>query len=339
MKKIFIAFVFFTGFSTLAQDKLEDLIAAGIQDAQRFATGYISPATEGLMHNMANGWIHTAEVKKPLRFDISIMGNSILVSKKHHTFTLNTAEYNNLKFRDGSTTKDVATAFGENNPEIMVYSVVKNGDEMEEVEFQLPQGLASVNINLLPTAFLQARMGVFKGTEIKARYFPKMAMEDVKVGLYGFGVQHEFTSWLPAEKIFPVAISGVIAYSHVGASYDFANHEIVTGNNQKFDLNLRTWLFQVQASTKLRVVNFYGGLGYVSGNSDFDVLGNYQVIAGIPLDEQSSTFRDPFSVKNSVSDVRANIGANLRLGFFGLNADFTLSKYNSFSVGMHFGIN
>lgn len=331
-------FGLFASVSTVAQDKLEDLIAAGIEDARRFATGYITPGTEGMIHSMANGWIQSAEVKKPLRFDISIVGNVIFVKKEHQTFTLNTADYNNLKFRDGSTVKEVATAFGENNPDIMVYSEVRNGDNIEEVEFELPQGLASVNMNILPAAFLQARVGLLKGTELKLRYFPKIDQQDVKVGLFGVGLQHEFTSWLPAEKIFPLAISGIVAYTNVGASYDFTNHEIVTGTDQRFDLTVNSWLFQVQASTKLPIINFYGGLGYVSGSSDFDVLGTYKVIAGIPIDEDTDEFQNPFSVSNKVSDMRGTIGTNLRLGFFGLHVDYTFAKYNNASLGMHFGI-
>ncbi len=327
-----------TSLSTVAQENLEDLIAAGIQDAQKFATGYVSPAAEAMMHNMANGWIQSAEVKKPLRFDISIVGNVTFIKKEHQTFIVNTAEYNNLRFRDGSTIKEVATAFGENDPDVLVYSVVRNGEESGEVEFRLPQGLASINMNIMPTAFLQARLGVFKGTEIKLRYFPKIEQQDVKVGLYGAALQHEFTSWMAAEKVFPVAISGLVAYSHLGANYNFTNHEIVSGVDQRFDLSLSSWLFQLQASTRMKVFNFYGGLGYVSGNSSFDVLGNYRVIAGIPLDEETNQFQDPFSVKNKVSHMRATIGANLRLGFFGLHVDYNFAKFNHASVGMHFGI-
>ncbi len=338
MKNLFLVFGLLASISAYSQNHLEDLMAAGIEDAQRFAEGYISPGTEGMMHSMANGWIQSAEVKKPLRFEISIIGNAAFVSDKHRSFTVNTADYNNLNFRDGSTIKEVATAFGENDPEILVYSVVQNGDFVAEVEFELPQGLASVDMNILPTAFLQGRVGIFKGTEVKLRYFPKIEQEDIEIGLFGVGLQHEFTSWLPAEKIFPVAISGIVAYTNVAGNFDFTNYKIVTGNNQHFDLNLNTWLFQVQASTKMKVLNFYGGIGYVSGNSDFKVLGTYKVVDGIPLNESTNEFKDPFTVKNTVSDVRATIGTSLKLGFFGMHVDYNLAKFNNVSAGLHFGI-
>lgn len=338
MRNLFLSIVFLSSLASVAQENLEDLLAAGIDDAQRFSAAYITPAAEGMIFNTANGWIQSAEVKGPFRFDISIVGNATFVKDKHRKFTLNTADYNNLRFRDGSTSKEIATAFGENSPDVIVYAVVQDGGVTEEVEFVLPQGLASVNMNIMPTAFLQGRLGLFKGTELKVRFFPKVKQEDVKVGLFGLGLQHEFTQWIPLEKAFPVAISGFIAYNNLTGNYDFTNSQIVTGNNQRFEVKQNSWLFQLQASTKFKVFNVYGGLGYVSGTSDFNVLGNYRVKDGVPLLEATNEFSDPFSVNNKVSGVRGTIGANVRLGFFGLHADYNIGEFNNASVGMHFVI-
>lgn len=338
MKALKILCFFLPLISLNAQENLEDLLAAGIEDAQRFSTSYITPATEGMMYNTSNSWIQSAEVKKPLRFEISIIGNATFVNDDKKNFTLQTSDYNNLQFRDGSSSKEVATAFGENNPDVIVFAEVQNGVFNEEVEFVLPQGLASVNVNILPTAFLQGRVGLFKATELKVRYFPKIDREDIKTGLFGVGVQHEFTQWLPAESVFPVAISGLVAYNNLNANYDFTDDTIIEGENQQFDLKQNSWVFQVQGSTKLPVFNVYGGLGYVTGTSNFDVLGTYRVRAGIPLLETTNEFTDPFSVENKISGVRATLGAKLQLGFFGLHADYNLSEYSSFTVGTHFGI-
>ncbi|PKA83548.1 hypothetical protein ATE92_1704 [Ulvibacter sp. MAR_2010_11] len=340
MKSIIVITLLLAVFPLTAQENLEDLLAAGIEDAQRFTAGYISPAAEGMMYNTSNSWIQSAEVKKPLKFEISLIANATLIKDDKKSFTLNTSDYNNLYFRDGSTSKDVATAFGENNPDIVVYAIVKDetGVFTEEVEFLLPQGLASVDVNVLPTAFLQARLGIFKATEIKVRYFPKIDREDVKTGLIGLGLQHEFTQWLPAEDVFPVAISGFIAYTNLSANYDFTDDAIIEGERQQFDVTQNSWLFQVQASTKLPVFNVYGGIGFVSGTSDFDVLGTYRVRGGIPFFETTNEFTDPFSVENKISGVRATLGAKLQLGFFGVHADYNIAEYSNISAGIHFGI-
>ncbi|NCT18310.1 MAG: hypothetical protein COZ75_01130 [Flavobacteriaceae bacterium CG_4_8_14_3_um_filter_34_10] len=332
-------FLFVSAFS-FSQNKLEDLLAAGIEDAQRFASGYISPAAEGVIYNLSNGWIQSANVKKPLRFEISVIGNISFVKDKNKSFTLNTEDYNNLQFRDGSTSNNVATAFGENKPNIIVFARVTDdtGAFQQEVEFELPQGLASTNVNFVPTAFLQARLGVFKATEVKVRYFPKIDYEDVQTELFGLGLQHEFTQWLPVDKIFPVAISGFIGFTNLNGSFDFTDSQIVEGANQRFAVKQNSWLFQVHASTKLPIINFYGGLGYVSGKSDFDVLGTYTVRAGTPLFETASTFENPFTVKNKVSGVKATLGTRLNLAFFSIYAEYNLAEYNTASAGIGFGI-
>jgi len=340
MKPTFFCFAFFCFSSLVAQENLENLLASGINDAKRYTTSYITPGAEATIHNAANGWIQSAEVKKPWRFEISIIGNASFVKEENQNFTLNTADYENLQFRDGSTSKKVATIFGENNPDIIAFARVtdETGLFEDEVEFILPQGLASVNLNVLPSAFLQARLGLFKGAEVKFRYFPKVEQEDVRAGLIGAGLQYEFTQLLPASKIIPVAVSGFVGYTHLNANYDFTDDEIIEGENQQFDLKQNSYVFQLQASTKLPIINFYGGLGYVTGTSDFEVLGTYRVRGGIPLFEETSEFEDPYSVVNKVSGVRATVGAKLTLGFFGLHADYNIAEYNNVSAGIHFGI-
>lgn len=340
MKRICVLILLFTNVTIFAQNQLEDLLAAGIEDAQRFTEGYISPATEGVIYNLSNGWIQSAKVKKPLKFEISIIGNATFVKDEQKSFNLNTADYNNLYFRDESGSKNVATAYGENNSNIEMYAIVTDGTGLfeEEVEFNLPQGLASENMNLLPTAFLQARIGIFKATELKVRYFPKIDYEDVKTGLIGVGVQHEFTQMLPGNSAFPVAISGFIGYTNFNGSFDFTDSKIIEGTRQRFKLNQSSWLFQLHASTKLPVINFYGGLGYVTGSSDFDVLGTYTVRAGTPLTETSSTFEDPYSVKNKASGIKATIGTRLSLAFFSIYAEYNLAEYSTASAGIGFGI-
>ncbi len=340
MKKYSVSILLLVSLYVSSQNQLEDLLAAGIEDARQFTKEYISPASEGLIVNLSNGWVQTAQVKKPLKFEISVIGNLTFIKEENRNFTLNTEDYNNLFFRDGSTVKQVATAFGENRPDIRVYAVVTDGTGLfeEDVEFNLPQGLASVNMSILPTAFLQARVGVFKGTEVKLRFFPKVDYEDVNTTFWGAGLQHDFTELLPAEKLWPVHLSAFVGFTSFNGSFDFTDSQIIEGTQQRFEVKLNSWLFQLQASTKLPVINFYGGVGFVTGTSDFDVLGTYTVRAGTPLTETSSTFRDPFSVKNKASAVKATLGTKLQLGFFSIYAEYNVSEYSTASAGIGFGI-
>jgi hypothetical protein len=45
---------------------------------------------------------------------------------------------------------------------------------------------------------------------------------------------------------------------------------------------------------------------------------------------------NPFSVEQDVSGIRGTVGANLKMGFFSINADYTLAEFDSASVGFNF---
>ncbi|WP_417364108.1 DUF6588 family protein [Galbibacter sp.] len=333
MRKTLLITLLLSGFLSTAQQNINDLLAAGVNDAQRFTNDYLAPASEGLMYGMSNGWFNSAEAKPFLGFEISIIGNISPVKDEKKAFELNTDVYENLHFADGKASKQVATALGDiEGIEMYVESEVAPG-VTERVDITLPTGLASENVNFVPTAFVQLSVGLFKGTEVKARFFPKVDSDDVKVGFYGFGIQHEFTQWLPGNSLFPVAISGLVGYTHLDGSYDFTNTGIVDGENQHFETNANTWVFQAIASTKLPVINFYGSLGYLTGKSNTDILGTYKVQSG-PFQE---TIKDPFSVSKNTSGVRATLGTKLKLSVFRLNVDYTFAEFNSLNLGINFG--
>ena len=335
MKKHIIAALFLFAFFTIySQENIDDLLTAGVEDAKTFTSDYIAPASEGVAFGINNGWFNNA--KSPHRFgvEISLIGNASFIKDDKKSFVLNVADYNNVRFEDGSQSIVVATALGHNDPDIAV--IVTYDDPIfgnQEVEIILPTGIGSANLNLIPTAFLQASFSPFKGTQIKARYFPEVNQDDVKVGLYGAGLQQDFTEWLPADKILPVAISGLVAFTHLNGSYDFTDSSIVDGDNQHIDTELNTLLLQLIVGTKLKIINFYGGLGYITGKSNTDLLGTYRVSNGVIFSDE---IVDPFSIKQDVSGLKATVGANLKLGFFGLNADYTLAEFDSASLGINF---
>ncbi len=198
----------------------------------------------------------------------------------------------------------------------------------------MPTGLGSENINFVPSAFIQASIGLIKGIELKARFFPKVETDDIEVGLFGVGLQYDFTSLLPADKLIPVAISGLIAYTNLDATYDFSESSIVRGSDQRLENSTNTWLFQAIGSTRLPIFNVYGGIGYITGNSDTDLRGTYSVTSGALAGD---TLIDPLSIENKVSGIRGTVGFKLKLGFFRFNADYTLAEFDNLSIGLSFG--
>jgi len=319
-----------------SQANIEDLLAAGIEDAKRFSTDYFNPATEGVAYAINNGWFNSAEHLKGFSVELSLIGNVSFIPDQKKSFLMVTSDYENIRFEDDSSTKQVATALGHNDPDITI--IITYDDPIfgnQEVALTLPTGIGSENIDLIPTTFIQANVSLVKGTQIKGRYFPKIKSSDAEIGLYGFGIQQEFTTWLSDRSNWPVAISGLIAYTHLDGSYDFTESSTVEGENQRVETDVNTYLFELVASTKLNIINFYGGIGYISGKTTSDLLGTYRVTDGITFSED---IVDPFSIKQDISGIRATFGAHLGLGIFGLNADYTFAEFNSASLGINFSL-
>ena len=323
-----------------AQD-IDGLLEAGVDNAERFANDYLMPGTNGLMHSMNANWFNTADAKPLGGFEISLVANASMVKDEHKSFLMNIADYNSdpnqdftIEFQDQSSSKMVATALGENESDINIIVTYDDpilGEQQETIT--LPSGIGDATANLLPTAFIQGALGLSKGFELKARFVPKIKTDEVDISMYGAGLQMEFTKWLPADKVLPIALSGLVAYTHLNGTYRLEDSGI-SGDNQRLESDTNTWLLQLIASTKLPVINFYGGLGYIKGKSDSDLLGTYIISNGPLLNE---TLVDPFSVSSEVSSVRGTLGTKLKLGFFRINAEYHISEFDAFSVGLHFG--
>lgn len=324
----------FSGSSLWAQDNLGRLLISGIKDTKTFASDYLRPGTQASIYNLSNGWYQTAEVKDVLGFEFSIIGNAAVNLGDHQKFNMNTADYENIQFVDGSAQKDVSTILGHNPEPVEVYLEYDTPLGPEQVEVTLPDGLAAAGVEFVPAAFLQARLGIFKGTEIKARYFPKINYDNVEAEIYGAGVQHEITSWFPAD--LPVAVSGLVAYTRMNGHYDFTEQSYLEGENQRLKTHMNAWNFSGIVSTNLPVINFYGGLGYVTGTSSTAMLGTY-----IVEDETSgrtiAEVEDPFTIDDEVSGIKANLGLSLKLGFFKIHGDYSFQEYDAVSVGLSLG--
>ena len=321
----------------IAQTDFNEVFAAGVEDAEQFTTDYLSPVSESAVFNMATGWYNSADAKPLGGFEISVIGNITGFKNKQDkkSFILDPNDYENLDFVDNpGTARPVSSALGDlEGIRVFVEVEVGPGLPPERREFELPTGLSAEGLDFIPSGYLQGSVGLIKGTEIKARFLPKIEYEGASVGIIGFGLQHDFTKLLPADKILPVAISAVIGYTKISGDYDLTEVSTIGGSDQRLESDISTWAFNAVVSTKLPIINFYGGLGYGTGKSVTDVLGDYTVGIG-PF---ARTETDPFSITQKTNGVTGNVGAKLKLGFFRLNADYTLAEFNTLTFGLNFG--
>jgi len=335
MKKIILVSILLLGISSYAQNGLTRLLAAGQEDANTFADSFLSPGNDAVALGLSNGWFNSAKAKQLGGFEVSIIGSASLVGDDQQEFRLNESDYNLLEFQNGPSSQMVGNALGENNPDVGVKAVFESNGFSEEVPFDLPQGLADSNINFVPGAMIQGSVGLISGFEIKGRYLPEVKSNDVDVRLYGIGLKHEFTDWLPFDELFPLHISGFIGYTKFDGSLKVENNFIVNSTQQRIDSEMESWNYAALVSTKLPVINFYGSIGYINATSSSDLIGTYQINEG-PLAGQS--IEDPISISSDASSVQGTLGFKLKLAFFKINGQYSFQKYDTVSLGLNFGI-
>ena len=331
-KLIFLLLFFFTTVS-YGQDNLVNLLVSGVSDAQRFAQLYLNPGGESLIENLSNGWFNSAETKRKLDFEITIIGNVTFIGADNRNFILNTNDFENLRFEDGVTQREVASVFGDAEDGVIIIEGPLPG-AADDIRQDLPTGLGSENINFAPSTFVQASVGIFNGGEVKLRFVPRININDAEAGLFGAGFQYEFTSRGIAKRISVLAISGLISYTNLSGSYNLSATNLLDGSNQRIENSTDSWLFQSIFSTRYPVFNIYGGFGYTTGRSETNLLGTYTITSGV---NSGTTFTNPLSVVIEDSSIRATLGLKVQLGIVRLHTDYTISNYNNFSFGINFG--
>lgn len=317
---------------TQAQENIKNYLLLGVDAAENIVSDYNSPVAEGLMYGLTGGWYNSAKVAKPWSISVSLVTNGSFIPSEKETFVLDASRFDNLMFLNGQTSARVPTIVGGTNTLTLIASL-----DNEDFEFESPEGIGLLDLNLLPTAFLQAKVALPKGTEVGVRIFPSTELsENSKIGLWGFGVQHEISQWITGMDEANWALSALVAYTTINGEYDIAedNDGFVTGSNQLIDSKLDSWLIEIIGSTNFPIFNVYGGLGFITGTSSTELLGTYN----IQTQTQSRSFTDPFAIGNDVSGVRANLGAKVRMGWFSINTDYTFQGYNNFSLGLNFKI-
>ena len=173
------------------------------------------------------------------------------------------------------------------------------------------------------------------------RYTPKVGSDDVKGSVFGFGLKKEITDWFGIVDKTPLHISLLAAYSNMNVDYVIGdvNDTQISTQNALTEFNLNAYTFQAIASFNLPVINFYGGLGFNSGSTTLNMLGDYTLTystGNLAVPTVQETVTDPFSLKQDASSFNATVGARLSLGFFKIFGSYTLQEYNTLNAGIAF---
>ena len=265
------------------------------------ATEYLRPLSTWFGTYFNSGTYYDASVPELFGFKFNIVGMWTLIPDDQKTYKPNP------QLAGIGDVDPTATVFGNRAS----YYLGNNGF------YTYPSGLS---LNAVPSGIYQVA-GSFYNTELLLRFFPKVKFGDAKVGLFGFGIKHEVSSYFP---LLPVDISVQFLYNNFNFEYvgdDPVNYTVIKTNN---------FAFNVHASkTFAGIFIVYSGLQYESSSMDFSYYfedeNNYYPTLGRKKHDLSIDGDNSF---------RFTLGGAIKLGFFVVNADVNLTKFTTFTTGL-----
>ncbi|SMO42290.1 DUF6588 family protein [Fodinibius sediminis] len=332
----------------------------GRQDANTLLKAYFKPIGKGFGTDLNTGWFNTAKTHSLLGFDLTVSASVARVPGSDRSFNVQKLNLKELEYIEEESTSPVTpTAFGpgESNTTMGAYYSYTNpqtGEQQRErVDFEMPAG---TDVPYVPAPMVQASVGFIKGTDVTVRYVPPLDLpNDIKLDLWGVGLKHDITEWLPGGKLIPVNISLQAGYTKLNSSIAFNvdpeqgadvenNYDPSTWNGQKAALRTNAFTVNALVGKTLPFISLYGGIGYETSSLVIDTPGSYPVtVPNEDFPDQSSQPKKIKKVDNPIdisydknSSFRGLVGTRIKLAFFNVTASYTLSKYPVGQVGVGF---
>lgn len=333
VRKLLLPVLLFAGIAgTYAQDLgIKDYLLIGVDAAETISERYLKPIPEGILYGLSSGWYHNAKSADRWEVRLGLVTNGSLVPADTKNFTLNVGDFENLSVIGGAQQVTIPTILGPRDSRVTFQADV----EGQTFTFDAPTGIGLLQLNLLPSAFLQAGVGLGGNLEAQVRYFPKITIGDGALGIKGLGLKYQLNGDKGIWQDLPVDMALMGAYTRLNATYDLPEDGNVQGFGHEVDGFMNAWLTEVLVSTRYDHWNLFGGTGYVWGNSKYELKGTYQ----IELPNRTLEYVDPFALEESVSGFRFTLGGSYTAGWFTTHASYTLQGYNNLSFGFNFRLN
>lgn len=197
--------------------------------------------------------------------------------------------------------KESATFFGDKGaavPGTYGYAVYPPGINQTSI----PAGIPQIAVSTL-------------GSEVMLRYLPDIEIEDVTAGLFGIGVKHSISQYIP---LLPVDIAVQLLYN----KFSMESPDV--------DLSTSNIAFNAHASRSFGLVTLYGGLQYESTSMDIDYTFTGTGFEGVIEGDKYSLSLD------GDNNFRLTLGAALRLAILVINADVNFGSQTAIVAGLNF---
>lgn len=232
-----------------------------IQDAIYFTDLYITPATDAAVYQAASSWVNTPQKAERWSFTLGVHMNTFFVPKSDRSFQLNNSDlgFFQIENQDSALTP---TALG--SDEFVTLKGVLGGSD---VSLKSPEG---VDRDLIIYPYLQGSLGFGFGTEVIAKFSPKITLKNVEYQVYGLGLKHSLSQYFHHIEDSNFFVSALVGYSKEDLTVSFLDIETKYGNLGFNALNslIDTWQFQLNASKKWNKFELMSGI--ITNTSSFE---------------------------------------------------------------------
>ncbi|RYD80415.1 MAG: hypothetical protein EOP55_02305 [Sphingobacteriales bacterium] len=316
-----------------AQQNVGDLFKSGPADATKLINAYFDPLYKGLGVGLSDGWTNTAKSKGFLKFEVRVSASAAIVPQSERSYDVNTLGLSNIKPAAGASSIG-PTAFGNDREGGRMQIYTSNGVPTTTF-FNLPQG---VGFHIVPSAQIQATLGLPKNIDISLRAMPKIKLSDDlgSLSMIGVGAKVELLPlFMEKDELIPVdiAISGGFTQYKYTLPLNINN---TANSDQKIDAKFNGVNIDAIISKKILFFTPFASVGYQTSTTNLKALGTYSFDTG---NGTSVSYTDPVSVKQKdIDGLKASVGFQLKFGFFKLYGSYTAAKYNLFNAGIGLGI-
>ena len=298
-----------------------------IDDILFIAEEFSAPAADGAGIQAAAGWFNSAAALEKWDFRISVHGNALMIPSKTKSFDLSNNNLQLLKIQ-GAENASLPTAFGGVSNVILSGNINFMGQEVP-VNFDAIDGIGR---DYIPHAFVQAAVGVSRGTEVTVRAMPKVTIDGVAASTYGLGIKHSLSQYFNRynfENRIQVAIGA--AYSKLNVDYDFkpqGAQGIVLLDQITVDADLL--MAELIASKKWDFFEPFAAVGIMNSSFDYNFGGTGEYLGEV--NNQVNTLED------SIFQIKGDLGFNLHFSPFKISAMGTVGEFFNANIGVHISI-
>jgi len=306
--------------SAIAQlTEIQNFLNAGSDNANALTQAYLSPLPTGLSTTLNSGWTTKAAPTKTLGFSVQVRAAVAAVPSSAQTF-----DAGQIGLTGGATASaGLSNTISGDNAAGQTIS-----DGSGNLNFDVPGG---TGLAYVPTAMLQANVGLIKSTDVTFRYIPETGLGDYgDVSLLGVGIKHGLNQWIPGGKLLPVDISVLAAFSQVNLNADLNFGANASG--QRVETTTEAFVFNALVGKTLPFISAYAGLGFQTGNFELNMLGDYDLGGG-------NTLTNPVSyTQSSDANVHALAGVQLKIAVLRIFAEVTAAEFVTYNAGIGIGL-